>query len=175
MSERSGSIMGPTKRDRPLLPEGYGTPDTDEGLLPWSWAVERLEKAANFWFSTTRPDGRPHAMPAWGAWVDGALYFEGSPETRRARNIAVNPEVVIHLESGNEVVIVEGRVEGASPPDRPLAERLAAIFAAKYGGPPWEYRPGPDQWDGGGLWLMRPRLAFGWSNFPADTTRWHFT
>ena len=102
-SERRAS--GPS---RPSMPDGYGVPDTDEGLLDWSWAVERLESALNYWFATTRPDGRPHAMPAWAVWLDGGLYFEGSPLTRRARNLAANPAVVVHLESGDEVVILEG-------------------------------------------------------------------
>jgi len=90
------------------MPEGYGVPETDEGLLDWSWAVTRLESALNYWFATTRSDGRPHAMPAWAVWLDGALYFEGSPMTRRARNLAANPAVVVHLESGDDVVILEG-------------------------------------------------------------------
>ena len=71
--------------ERPTMPDGYGVPDTLEGALPWSWAVERLASARNMWFSTTRPDGRPHAVPAWGMWLDGGGYFEGSPETLRAR------------------------------------------------------------------------------------------
>ncbi len=77
-------------------------------MQTWSWAVERLESALNYWFSTTRPDGRPHAMPAWAVWVDHALYFDGSPETRRSRNLAVNPAIAVHLESGDQVVILEG-------------------------------------------------------------------
>ena len=91
------------------MPQGYGVPETEEGLLPWSWATARLEAALNYWFATTRPDGRPHAMPAWAVWLDDSLYFEGSPATRRARNLAENPQVSVHLESGDEVVILEGR------------------------------------------------------------------
>jgi hypothetical protein len=160
------------------MPQGYGVPEGEEGLLPWSWAVERLERAQNYWFSTTLPDGRPHARPAWAVWLDGALYFEGSPETRRARNIAANPAVSVHLESGEEVVILEGVARDASPPERGLAERLAAAFTAKYA-EGFDYRPGPDQWDKGGLWVLRPRLALGWAlsggEFPKSTTRWHFS
>ncbi|SRR5581483_461644 len=161
------------RRSRPLMPEGYGVPQTDEGLLPWDWAVERLERARNYWFSTTRPDGRPHAMPAWAVWLDGVLYFEGSPLTRRARNLAENPAVVVHLESGNEVVILEGEAHEAGKPDRTLAERLAASFAAKYAAT-HQYAPPPEQWDNGGLWAMRPRVAFAWSEFPTTVTRWRF-
>ena len=156
------------------MPPGYGVPETDEGLRPWSWATGRLEAALNYWFATTRPDGRPHAMPAWAVWLDDALYFEGSPATRRARNLAGNPEVTVHLESGDEVVILEGRTEDAAGPERPLAERLAAAFTAKYGDTRWEYRPTPEQWDRGGLWVMRPLVAFGCSEFPRDVTRWRF-
>jgi nitroimidazol reductase NimA-like FMN-containing flavoprotein (pyridoxamine 5'-phosphate oxidase superfamily) len=155
------------------MPDGYGVPPDNEGTLPWSWAVERLEQARNYWFSTTRPDGRPHAMPAWAVWLDGALYFEGSPETRRARNIAANPAVAIHLESGDQVVILEGEAREASPPAPDLARRLAEVFAAKYGAS-HDYRPGPDQWDEGGLWALRPKVAFAWSEFPKNVTRWHF-
>ena len=161
------------ERSRPVMPDGYGVPEGDEGLLPWSWAVERLEKARNYWFSTTRPDGRPHAMPAWAVWLDGVLYFEGSPQTRRARNLAANPALAVHLESGDEVVILEGEAHEAGRPERSLAEQLAAAFTAKYAAT-HDYRPAPDQWDNGGLWTMRPRLAFGWSQFPNTVTRWRF-
>ena len=166
--------MSEPSAGRPLMPQGYGVPETDDGVLDWSWAVERLESALNYWFATTRPDGQPHAMPAWAVWLDDALYFEGSPLTRRARNLAENPELVVHLESGDEVVILEGRSEEVGKPERALAERLAAEFTRKYGDTRWEYRPPPEQWDEGGLWRMRPRAAFGWSAFPTDTTRWRF-
>src|SRR3954468_22320223 len=102
---------------RPLMPDGYGVPEHDEGLLEWSWAVERLTAARNYWFCTTRPDGRPHAMPAWAAWVNGTLYFDGSPETRRGRNLAQNASIGVHLESGDEVVILEGRAVYSPGPD----------------------------------------------------------
>jgi nitroimidazol reductase NimA-like FMN-containing flavoprotein (pyridoxamine 5'-phosphate oxidase superfamily) len=166
--------MGAEPRSsRPLMPEGYGVPETDEGLLDWSWATERLQQARNYWFSTVRPDGRPHAMPAWGVWSGGALYFEGSPLTRRARNLAANPSIAVHLESGDEVVILEGEARDAAKPNRALAERLAEAFTAKYA-ESHGYRPKPEQWDRGGLWVLRPTVAFGWSEFPATATRWRF-
>lgn len=160
------------KVSRPTMPEGYGVPENDDGLLDWSWAVERLESAKNYWFSTTRPDGRPHAMPAWGAWLDGVLYFDGSPETRRMQNLSKNPAISIHLESGDEVVILEGESGPVGKPDRGLAEGLAAALAKKYGP---TYVPTPDTWDEGGLYALRPKVAFGWSEFPKNVTRWRFS
>jgi nitroimidazol reductase NimA-like FMN-containing flavoprotein (pyridoxamine 5'-phosphate oxidase superfamily) len=165
---------GTPETDRPLMPDGYRVPETDDGLLPWDWAVERLESARSYWFATTRPDGRPHAMPAWAVWLDGALYFEGSPATRRARNLAANHEAVVHLESGDEVVILEGEAREVGKPDRPLAERLAGAFTAKYAATKYAYRPTPEQWDCGGLWTLTPRVAFGWDDFPQTATRWRF-
>jgi len=173
VEQTPGGTHAEPKRSRPSMPEGYGVPEDDASLLPWSWAVERLEQARNYWFSTTRPDGRPHAMPAWAVWLDGVLYFEGSPETRRARNVAANPAIVVHLESGDEVVILEGEARAAGKPERALAERLAAAFGAKYAAT-HDYRPAPDQWDNGGLWAVRPRVAFAWSKFPTTVTRWQF-
>ena len=167
-------------RSRPAMPDGYGVPENDEGLVSWDWCVERLESAKNYWFNTTRPDGRPHAMPAWAVWLDGALYFDGSPETRRGRNLAANPAIVVHLDSkgesggsGDEVVILEGEVEEAGKPTRALAERLVAAFTAKYG-ESHDYKPALDTWDQGGLWTLRPKVAFAWTTFPTTVTRWRF-
>src|SRR5205807_9149803 len=121
------------QRSRPLLPTDYGVPDVEEGMVSWSWAVERLEQARNYWFSTTRPDGRPHAMPAWAVRVDGALYFDGSPETRRARNLALNPAIPVHLESGDQGVILEGEGVLPRPPGPAVAAGEAEVLDGKYG------------------------------------------
>lgn len=161
------------KRSRPYVPEGYGVPATDEGMVDWSWAVKQLEQARNYWFCTTRPDGRPHAMPAWAVWLDDGLYFDGSPETRRGRNLAANPAISVHLESGDSVVILEGEGLPAGRPSPALGQRLAAAYEAKYGAS-HDYHPAPDTWDEGGLWVLRPRVAFGWTAFPTTLTRWRF-
>jgi Pyridoxamine 5'-phosphate oxidase len=160
-------------RSRPLLPRDYGVPEAEDGMVDWAWAAARLEQARNYWFCTTRPDGRPHAIPAWAVWLDDALYFDGSPETRRGRNLAHNPAISVHLESGDEVVILEGDALEVGKPDPSFARRLAAAFEAKYGAS-HDYHPSPDTWDNGGLWVLRPRVAFGWTEFPNALTRWRF-
>ena len=160
--------------DRPVMPKDYGVPEGDQGMLPWSWAEERLVKAPNFWVCSTRPDGRPHASPIWGVWVDNKAWFDGSPATRRGRNIANNPNVVVHLESGDEVVIVEGVVEEVAAPDSDLAQRLVEAYKIKYGGPPHNYIPDPANWQNGGLYATHPQTILAWSKFPTDCTRWKF-
>lgn len=161
--------------DRPHFPSGYGVPTVEDGLLPWSHARERLENASIYWIATTRPDGRPHVSPVWGVWLDDRLYFDGSPETRRGRNLAQNPAVAVHLESGGagkDVVIAEGEVCELGAPDRSLAVRLAAAYTAKYASE--NYSASPETWDAGGLYAMRPRVVIAWTNLATDPTRWRF-
>lgn len=113
------------------------------------------QAAINYWIGTTRPDGRPHAVPVWGVWLDEDFYFEGGPDTRRGRNLAANPAVGIHVERGDEVAILEGTVEQIAGPDQALADNLVEAFDAKYG-PKYNYHPKPDQWQEGGLYLVHP-------------------
>jgi nitroimidazol reductase NimA-like FMN-containing flavoprotein (pyridoxamine 5'-phosphate oxidase superfamily) len=158
--------------DRPVLPDDYGVPGDTEGVLPWSHVAERLAASRHYWICTTRPDGRPHATPIWGVFFEGQIYFDGSPETRRGKNLAVNPAITVHLESGEDVVIVDGTVEQITPPDRDFAERLAATYAEKYAA--LDYSPSPTTWDGGGLYRVTHRTVIAWTTFPADMTRWRF-
>jgi nitroimidazol reductase NimA-like FMN-containing flavoprotein (pyridoxamine 5'-phosphate oxidase superfamily) len=118
---------------RPQMPGGYGVPAGSEGMLPWSHASNLLETAINYWIGTTRPNGRPHSVPVWGVWLDDTFYFEGGLDTRRGRNIAANPAVVVHVERDDDIVIVEGDAEAILTPDSTLSARLVEAFGAKYG------------------------------------------
>lgn len=158
--------------ERPQTEAGYGIPRSLEGTLPWTWARALLESSKTYWVATTRPDGRPHAMPIWGAWVDEAFWMEGGAQTRRARNIALNPAAVVHLERGDDVVIVEGLAERVHDLDPALVERLRSGFA-KYRAS-HQYEPDPRDWAGGAIWRISPSIAFGWSAYPTDATRWRF-
>ncbi|MDP9372048.1 MAG: pyridoxamine 5'-phosphate oxidase family protein [Chloroflexota bacterium] len=149
-------------------PPSYRFPKSSEGLLPWTHAVERLERARNYWLATTRPSGRPHVTPVWGVWVDGGLYFDGLPTTRWARNIAVTPAIAVHLESGDDVVIIEGVVEDLVT-TADLAVRVIEAWAAKYG----RLLPEPAS---SGIFRLQPRTARAWSSASLeDGTRWRFT
>ncbi|HEX5616142.1 MAG TPA: pyridoxamine 5'-phosphate oxidase family protein, partial [Acidimicrobiia bacterium] len=70
--------MTDATRDRPQMPEGYGVPETDNGLLDWATIEARLVASQQYWMATVRPDGRPHVVPRWGVWLDGGLYYDGS-------------------------------------------------------------------------------------------------
>jgi PPOX class probable F420-dependent enzyme len=151
---------------RPSFPASYGIRGEEAGLLPWSWPKERLERSRNYWLATTRPDGRPHAMPVWGLWFEDTFYFSTSRESRKARNLAANPSVVIHLESGDEAVIVEGSAEIVT--DTRLFERLGESYSVKY---ELEIR-----FAAGELIAVRPRVVYAWleRDYPGTATRFSF-
>ena len=159
--EQRRTLLEEVRVSRPEIPESYGIPRGKEGMLPWSHVRERMSVARNYWLATVRPDGRPHSVPVWGVWVEDRLHFGGGRSTRKARNLAANPNVVAHSESGGDVVILEGVVEEVIDPA--LQERIDDAYEAKYG-----VRHGTP------VWVLKPRVIHAWSCFPADATRWVF-
>jgi hypothetical protein len=146
---------------RPGLPASYGIARSPEGLLEWDFVEQRVRAARNYWVVTSAGDGTPHAMPVWGLWSEGAFYFSTDARSRKARNIAVHPSVVVHLESGDEVVILEG--EARPVHDAPLLQRLSAAYFAKYA----------VRLEGGPLFEVRPAKVLAWreKDFPSSATR----
>jgi hypothetical protein len=142
--------------------------------LPWNWATERLSEARHYWIATTRPDGRPHSRPVWGVWLDQVFYF--STGSLAAQNLATQSAITLHLESGNEVVIIEGVAEQVS--DASLLEQVVNLYNQKY-----HWNLDPNQLSGP-FYAIRPQVAFGWhfeesaispeSSALANATRWRF-
>lgn len=157
----------PAVRARPNMPE-YGISSKEEGLMSWEWVDEQMAKSRNYWIVSTRPDGSPHAAPVWGLWLEGRLYFGSAPSSRKARNFAHNPEIVVHLESGDETVIMEGRVRQET--DQEVNRRVGALYAPKYAMPANE-DPSP-----GGYFVFTPYTVFAWTekDYPNTATRWTF-
>jgi len=116
-----------------------------------------------------RPNGRPHVVPRWAVYVDGKVYYDGSPETRHAQNIVQNPYVSLHLESGDQALIAEGMAKPAGKPEPELAKRIAEAYCAKYESA--GYAPKPDQWDHGGLYEFAPHKVLAWTKFNEDSTK----
>jgi len=166
--------MPKPRRSRPQIPAGYGLPADDDGLLTWTQVEQRLVAAENYWLATVRPDGRPHVVPRWGVWVRGRFYYDGSPQTRHARNLQSNAACALHLEDGTQAVIVEGTSSTTRADPGQLGQDLAAAFGKYHR---LDYAPGPDAWagpDGGGLRVLTPRTALAWFTYPVDATRFTF-
>ena len=156
---------------RPAMPDGYGVPETTTGLLTWDQVEPRLRDSLHYWISSVRPDGRPHSVPRWGVWVDGRFWYDGAPTTRHTRNVEHNPAVTLTLESGSEVVIVEGESHATRADPDDLGGLLAEAFG-KYADS--GYSPAADSWagaDGGGLRVIAPHRVLAWFAFPTDVTR----
>lgn len=152
--------------DRPVAPPMYGFARAAAPTLEWPSVEARLSEARNYWLATVRPDGRPHVTPLWGVWVDATFYFSGIPTAHWARNLAANPQVTAHLESGDEVVIVEGMAEDVVT-DADVGERIIAAWDAKYG----RLHPEPST---DGIFRLRPRTVRAWTDPDTfgDATRW---
>ena len=84
--------------------------------MTWAEVADRLAAARTYWLGTTTGSGAPHAAPVWGAVTAGTLYLYSERSTVKARNLAIDPRVVIHLESGEDVLIVHGVAEDLGPP-----------------------------------------------------------
>ena len=152
----------------PQVPELYGLKPRQK-FLPFTHAEKRLEKSRNYWICTTRPDGRPHSIPVWGFFLDHTLYFGTARSTRKSRNLARNPAISVHLESGDDVVILEGTAAEVDVTDMPLFKKLDAASRKKYKMPLMVI---PESV----LYSVRPRIVLAWTekDFPNNATRWQF-
>ncbi len=161
--------MKPITITRPKFPQGYV--DKPVSYLNWDEVAARLTESMHYWICSVRPDGRPHVVPRWCVYVDGKIYYDGSPETRHAINIASNPNVTVHLENGQEAVILEGISKPSEKPSPEFGKRLSQAYKKykEYG-----YTPGPHSWDQGGLYEFTPRQCIAWSKFNEDPTKFIF-
>lgn len=159
---------------RPEMPDGYGVEDDGE-YLDWADVEARLVDSIHYWLATSRPDGRPHAVPRWGVWVEDRFWYDGSPMTRHAQNLRSNDACSLHLEDGAAATIVEGRVAVPDPVHGQFGKVLSGEFKRKYAD--LGYAPEADAWageDSGGLLVMTPARALAWTTFPLDLTRFRY-
>jgi hypothetical protein len=157
------------------MPAGYKVPRGATGMVPWATTRSVLERAQSHWLVTVDPDGRPHLVGQWGAWIDDRWYFEGGTDTRWARNLEREPRIAMGVERGTFAVMVEGRAARVPAVDRPTAVRITGQYGRKYGRI-YKYRPKPEQWEGGGF-VLTPAKVFAWDvrGFPRSVTRYLFS
>jgi hypothetical protein len=176
MRKKSAISKSSPRASRPHAP-GYGLPKGNKGLLPWSWAEQRLKQSHNYWIATVKPgrspkDVSPHTMIVWGLWQEGRFLFSTGSMSRKARNLAENRNCIVCTEHANEAVIVEGVAEIA---DVAARRKFLPTCERKY------------KFDMKGMkedilsmkepvFAIRPRVAFGlWEKyFATKTTRWKF-
>lgn len=160
------------KVTRPNMP-GYGLSKGKQGLLPWKWAEQRLNRSRQYWIATTRPDGRPHVMVIWALWMDGLLYFSTGSTSRKARNLKLNPNCTMCTDNSAEAVILEGVVERQD--DAETIRRFWRLYGKKY-----KFDVSSTSGDSSPVeepvLYLRPRVGFGlWEKkFGPTATKWVF-
>lgn len=113
------------------------------------------------WLTTINPDGTPHVTPVGLIQINAAWYFNSGPESRKLRNIAVDPRCVFSVATHLFDLVIEGsatRVTGGEElrsvadkfnehgwPARVDGNALTAAYSAPSAGPPpWHvYRINP--------------------------------
>jgi hypothetical protein len=113
--------------------DGYGAP-----VIPWTKIRERLERGFTqvpgsggpdrhtCWLATVHPDGRPHVMPLGVNYMDGALYFSTGANTRKAKNLTLNPQCVITIATHDFDIVVEGKATKVIDPA--LVARISKMY-----------------------------------------------
>ena len=160
----------PPKSSRPYMPE-YGIQPVNKGagLLPWSFLSDQMSKAHNYWVVSVSPAGKLHAAPVWGLWCEEIFYFSSGRASRKARNWATNPAVVVHSESGDDTIILEGEVEIVDEQsEKALLKILDKAYRAKYDFALLGL---------GNIYRLKVQRAFAWreSDFTESATRWVFS
>jgi hypothetical protein len=118
--------------------------------LEWAWVRAHLESAGTYWV-VARTSSHPHPRPVWGVWFDDALGLSlGSPVLRS--ELAADPTVTVHLDSGTDVVIVEGTAEALTNADTVGPVRA---YNEKYD---WDYAID----DYGPFTRVSPRAVLAW-------------
>jgi hypothetical protein len=148
-------------------------PRRTRGHLPWDITELRLTGARSLVLSSTRPDGRPHAMPVWFCWLDDRLYFITAPTTQKARNLAGQAWAVAHAGDGDDVLMVEGPTSKVE--DVGERGRVDAAYRAKYVDPVSGARASIFDNPAGDLYRLDPWRVVTWMyGTVAGWTEWRF-
>jgi Pyridoxamine 5'-phosphate oxidase len=120
-------------------------------------------------------------MPLFGVWLDGSLFFTAGSQTRKAKDLAKNPQCVISASWPAMDLVIEGKAVRVR--DRPTLARIAEAYDSKYGWPltirngafdaPYGApSAGPPPYE---PYQFTPSVAFGLSmTEPFGATRWRF-
>lgn len=156
----------------------YGVPSDPSGALPWGWAQERLVANRNYWVVTASASARPHALPVWGVWVTDTdrFWFSCSPNSRKARNIAQNPQCAVTVDDTVECISVEGRARRVDPSTEAAADAAIAQYLVKYWPDPAVHVEMEAFVRSHALFEVTPQRAFGViereDEFSQRATRW---
>jgi len=103
--------------------------DSDnEQLTQINTLLDRFGQADACWFSSVRPEGRPHLAPIWHVLHEGCIYVVTQRGSVRAANVRANPAVSLALADTSNALIIEGW----ATPAEAMRMTLRPLFLAKY-------------------------------------------
>lgn len=143
-----------------------------DGTVSWPEIAARLTAARSYWLCTTSPSGAPHAAPVWGVVTGSTLYLYSERRTVKARNLAADPRLVLHLESAEDVVIVRGTAEDMGTPAQ-VPDVVTALSAKYISEADRQYLPDADpSFDI--VYAVRPQSAIMWrlADYEGSQRRW---
>ena len=108
----------------------------------------------------------------WGVVTGQILYLYSERRTVKARNVAAEPRVVVHLESGEDVVIVRGTASDLGAPAQ-VPDVVAALSAKYTRDDDRQYLPDADP-DFDVVYAISPQSATTWrlADYEASQRRW---
>src|SRR4051812_34364550 len=119
-----------TTSQKPQTPQPVSEKNLDiygHPAIPWSRALEQLQQdkgiSPTHWLATVNPDGKPHVMAVWAVWLDGTFCFLSGASTRKGKNLARSPYVVITVASKGIDLVLEG--EAVKVTDEAKLQRIA--------------------------------------------------
>lgn len=159
----------PIRTDRPWMPD-YGLAPAEAGLLPWSWAEERLLASRRFWVATAGTQGLPRLSAVWAVWVDDALWFSCGGRSRKARDLGAAGRCAVSTERADEAVTMTGTARRVE--DLALLGPVTEAYVATYG----DGFPDPVS---NPLFAVLPEVVIGIiesdPEFTTRATRWTFS
>jgi hypothetical protein len=111
--------------------DGYGTPAIEWDRVQQTMAIQLPQAPGTggpsrhtAWLTTLDSHGMPHVRPLGIVRLGDTWYFNASPDTVKARNIARDARCVVTLATDPFDLVVEGTADRVTDPDE-----LAAVCA----------------------------------------------
>ncbi|MDE2060638.1 MAG: pyridoxamine 5'-phosphate oxidase family protein [candidate division NC10 bacterium] len=87
--------------------------------------------------ATVDRQGQPHVVPVWHILLDGELYIETSPRSKKGRNLQANQKVALVVDGGDgfenyKGIMIQGTVEFVN--DKRMLQQFRDAMAQRYFG-----------------------------------------
>lgn len=92
-----------------------------------------------------------------GIWKEEKFFFETEKNSVKGRNLLDNPAIVVHVQDGSDVVIIEGVAQREASGEE--LESLRTHYYQKY-----EYKPDWSEESGQVVYRVTPEVVHAWKS-----------